>query len=75
MCSILGPIYSLMLSELDDGLLTLLYIDSVLMGLGSRWATRRHILLNTNGAAAKVTIFDRLGKKLCPGTFGKINVG
>ena len=31
--------------------------------------------VNTNGAAAKVMIFDRLGKKVHPGTFGKIKVG
>ena len=27
------------------------------------------------GAAAKVARFDRLGKKVAPGTFGKIKVG
>ena len=31
--------------------------------------------VNTNGAAAKVVNFDRLGKKVCPGTFGRIKVG
>ena len=31
--------------------------------------------VNTNGAAAKVTMFDRSGKKVRPGTFGKITVG
>ena len=31
--------------------------------------------VNTNGAAAKVMIFDRLGKKVRPGTFGEIKVG
>ena len=31
--------------------------------------------VNTNGAAAKVMNFDRLGKKVRPGTFGKIKVG
>ena len=31
--------------------------------------------VNTNGAAAKVMIFDRFGKKLRPGTFGNIQVG
>ena len=31
--------------------------------------------VNTNGADAKVMIFERLGKKVRPGTFGKINVG
>ena len=32
--------------------------------------------VNTNGAAAKVVNFDRLGKKIRPGTsFGKIKVG
>ena len=30
---------------------------------------------NTNGAAAKVMNFARLGKKVRPGTFGKITVG
>ena len=30
---------------------------------------------NTNGAAAKVIVVARLGKKVCPGTFVKINVG
>ena len=28
--------------------------------------------VNTNGAAAKVTTFDGLGKKVRPGTFGKM---
>ena len=31
--------------------------------------------VSTNGAAAKVMNFDRLGKKVRPGTFGKIKVG
>ena len=31
--------------------------------------------VNTNGAAAKTNIFDRLGKKVHPGTFGNIKVG
>ena len=31
--------------------------------------------VNSNGAAAKVMISDRLGKKVRPGTFGKIKVG
>ena len=31
--------------------------------------------VNTNGAAAKVINFDRLGKKVRPGTFGKTKVG
>ena len=31
--------------------------------------------VNTNGAAAKVMNFDRLGEKVRPGTFGKIKVG
>ena len=31
--------------------------------------------VNTSGAAAKVINFDRLGKKVRPGTFGKIQVG
>ena len=35
----------------------------------------RTIGVNTNGAAAKVMNFDRLGKKVRPGTFGKIKVG
>ena len=30
---------------------------------------------NTNGAAVKVISFDRLGKKVGHGTFGKIKVG
>ena len=39
-----------------------------------------HILVadkwvDTNGTAAKVMTFDRLGEKVRPGTFGKINVG
>ena len=32
-------------------------------------------VVNTNGAAAKVKTFDRLGKKVRPGTFGKTKVG
>ena len=31
--------------------------------------------VNTNGAAAKVIRFERLGEKVRPGTFGKIKVG
>ena len=31
--------------------------------------------VNTNGAAAKVINFGRLGKKVCPGTFGNMKVG
>ena len=31
--------------------------------------------VDTNGAAAKVIVFDRLGKKVRPGTFGNIKVG
>ena len=31
--------------------------------------------VNTNGAAAEVFNFDRLGKKIRPGTFGKIKAG
>ena len=31
--------------------------------------------VNTNGAAAKEMNFDRLGKKVRPGTFGNIKVG
>ena len=31
--------------------------------------------VNTNGAAAKVMTFDRLGKKVRPVTFGEIKVG
>ena len=30
---------------------------------------------NTNGAATKVINFDRVGKKVRPGTFGKIKAG
>ena len=31
--------------------------------------------VDANGAAAKVIYFDRSGKKVRPGTFGKIKVG
>ena len=31
--------------------------------------------VNTDGAATKVTNLDRLGKKVRPGTFGKVKVG
>ena len=31
--------------------------------------------VNTHGAAAKVMVFDSLGKKVRPGTFGKVKVG
>ena len=34
-----------------------------------------YMLVNTNGAAAKVINFDRLGKKVRPGIFGKITGG
>ena len=37
------------------------------------WLRRNGV--NTNGAAAKVMNFDRLGKKVRPGTCGKIKVG
>ena len=33
------------------------------------------IVISTNGAAAKVMTFDRLGKKVRPGSLGKIKVG
>ena len=34
-----------------------------------------HKWVDTNGAAARLIIFDRLGKKVRPGTFGNIKVG
>ena len=37
------------------------------------WLRRNGV--NTEGAAAKVISFDRLGKRIRPGTFGKIKVG
>ena len=43
-------------------------------GLGrSSWLRTNGV--NTNGAAAKVMNFDRLGKKVHPGTLEKIKVG
>ena len=42
-------------------------------GLCSSWL--RTTGVNTNGAAAKVINFDRLGKKVHPGTLRKITVG
>ena len=58
---------------------------TVCYGRGARPTFRRELVTlhclvadnwgNTNGAAAKVTDFDRLGKKVRPGTFGKINAG
>ena len=41
--------------------------------LGSLWLRTNGV--RTNEAAAKVTNFDRLGKKVRPGTFGKMKVG
>ena len=44
------------------------------MGSGQDWFRTNGV--NTNGvAAAKVIIFDRLGKTILPVTFGKIEVG
>ena len=39
------------------------------------WPWLRTNGVNTHGAAAKVMNFDRLGKKVHPGTFGKVKVG
>ena len=39
---------------------------------GNLWLRTNGV--NTNEAAAKIVIFDRLGEKLHPGTFGKIQV-
>ena len=41
--------------------------------LGMSWLRTNGV--NTNGAAAKGMSFNRLGKKVRPGTFGKIQVG
>ena len=43
------------------------------VGLYSCWLRTNGV--NTNEAAAKVMNFDRLGKKVRPGTFGNIKVG
>ena len=40
---------------------------------GARWLRTDGV--NTNGAAAKVIMFDRLGKKVRPGTFEHTKVG
>ena len=40
-----------------------------------KWFPLRTNGVNTNGAAAKVMSFVRLGKKVRPGTFGNIEVG
>ena len=42
-------------------------------GRGGLWLRTNGV--NTNGAAAKVMNFDRLGKKVRPGTFGNMKVG
>ena len=43
------------------------------LGAGIGWLRTNGV--NTNGAAAKAMNFDRLGKKVHPGTFGKIKAG
>ena len=55
-------IYIIMVLQLQEG-----GIDVV------PWLRRNGV--NTNGAAAKVINFDRLGKKVRPSTSGKIKVG
>ena len=46
----------------------------IVMVIGTVTVTVTVTVINTNGAAAKVMIFDRLGKKVRPGTFGKLKV-
>ena len=50
-------------------------IHSALSSGALRFGWLRTNGINTNGAAAKVKMFDRLGEKVRPGTFGKIKVG
>ena len=47
--------------------------QAVLAPIRGAWLQTNGV--NTNGAAAKVMSFDRLEKKVRPGTFGKIKVG
>ena len=57
-------------------ILDLLHLEhAVVMQLREEVPGLRTNGVNTNGAAAKVMNFDRLGKKVRPGTFGKIKVG
>ena len=55
------------------GLLRLGGLDRLLGALGSLWLRTNGV--NTNGAAAEVIDSDRLGKKVRPGTLGKIKLG
>ena len=48
-------------------------VDEVLRRSRDAWLRTNGV--NTNGAAAKVMNFDRLGEKVHPGTFGNLKVG
>ena len=57
-------------------------LSSLVIKVHSPWTMSVHVVIwlrtngvNTNGAAAKVINFDRLGKKVRPGTFGNIKAG
>ena len=50
-----------------------IYIYIYVAVSGASWLRTNGV--NTNGAAAKVMNFDRLGKKVHPGTLEKIKVG
>ena len=50
--------------------------QDILTGSGAPGISRKGANgVSTNGAAAKVRNFDRLGKKVRPGTFWNIKVG
>ena len=52
-----------------------MHINIINNRVSSRWHWLRTNGVNTNGAAATVMNFDRLGKKIRPGTLGEIKVG
>ena len=47
-------------------------ICSLLVSRARASVAQRCVVWLTNGAAAKENMFDRLGKKVRPGTFGKM---
>ena len=54
-------------------IIVLIVIIMIILIAGRPWLRTNGV--DTNGAAAKVRDFGRLGEKVRPGTFGKIKVG
>ena len=54
-------------------MIMMIIIIIIIISSSSIWLRTNGV--STNGAAAKVTNFDRLGEMLRPGTFGKTLIG